>query len=87
LQAVKNGQVELLIVEKDYKLKGCLCEHCQIVRAGPVKDCPMCGRSTSEVDVIEEIIEFAGRTNADIEFTEGEEIADLGHVAAILRYK
>ncbi len=87
LQAVKNGQVELLIVEKDYKLKGCLCEHCQIVRAGHVKDCPMCGRPTSEVDVIEEIIEFAERTDADIEFTDDEEISNLGHVGAILRFK
>lgn len=87
LQAVKNGQVELLIVEKDYKLKGCLCEHCQIVRAGHVKNCPMCGRPTSEVDVIEEIIEFAERTDADIEFTDDEEISNLGHIGAILRFK
>ncbi len=87
LQVVKNGQVELLIVEKDYKLKGCLCEHCQIVRAGHVKNCPMCGRPTSEVDVIEEIIEFAERTDADIEFTDDEEISNLGHIGAILRFK
>ncbi len=87
LQAVKNGQVELLIVEKDYKLKGYLCEHCQIVRADHVKDCPMCGRPTSEVDVIEEIIEFAERTDADIEFTDDEEISNLGHIGAILRFK
>ncbi len=87
LQAVKNGQVELLIVEKDYKLKGGLCEHCQIVRAGHVKNCPMCGRPTSEVDVIEEIIEFAERTDADIEFTDDEEISNLGHIGAILRFK
>lgn len=87
LQAVKNGQVELLLVEKDYKIKGCLCENCQIVRSGPIKDCPICGGSTTEADVIEEIIEFAKRTDADIEFTADEEITQLGHVGAILRYK
>ena len=87
LQAVKNGQVELLIVEKDYKIKGWICEHCQIVKDGSVKECPYCGNSISEVDVIEEILEFAERTDAKIEFTDGEEIADLGHIGAILRYK
>ncbi len=87
LTAAKNGQIELLILQKDYKLKGCLCEHCQLVRAGPIKDCPICGQPTSEADVLEEIIEFAERTSADIEFTDDEEIANLGHVGALLRYK
>jgi len=87
LKAVKNGQVELLIVEKDYKLKGCICEHCQIVKAGPIKDCPVCGEPVSEADVIEEIIEFAERTDAEIEFTDYKEISKLGHIGGILRYK
>jgi len=87
LQAVKNGQVELLIVEKDYKLKGCICEHCQIVKAGPIKNCPVCGEPVSEVDVIEEIIKFAERTDAEIEFTDDKEISNLGHIGGILRYK
>ncbi len=87
LNAVKNGQVELLIIEKDYKLKGYLCEHCQLLKAGAIKNCPNCGSVTSEVDVIEEILEFAERTDAEIEFTDDEEIHNLGHVGAILRYK
>ena len=87
LKAAQNGQVELLIVEKDYKLKGCLCENCQILKAGPIKDCPICGGTTTEADVIEEIIEFAERTDAEIEFTSDEEIANLGHVGALLRFK
>ena len=87
LNAVKNGQVELLIIEKDYKLKGYICEHCQIVKPGYVKKCPVCGRPTSEADVFEEILEFAERTDAQIEFTDDPEISDLGHIGAILRYK
>ncbi|MBN2066354.1 MAG: hypothetical protein JW771_06065 [Candidatus Thermoplasmatota archaeon] len=87
LQAVKNGQVDLLLVEKDYKVKGCLCEHCQILRAGPINECPVCGGHTTEADVIEEIIEFAERTDATVEFSDDEELARLGHVGAILRYK
>ena len=87
LQAVKNGQVELLIIQKDYKIKGCICEHCQLVQPGSSKECPLCGNPTSEADVIEEILEFAERTGATVEFTDDEEIANLGHIGAILRFK
>jgi peptide chain release factor subunit 1 len=87
LKAVKNGQVELLIIEKDHKLRGWICENCQTVGEGAKTSCPYCGNKTSEVDVLEEILEFAKRTDAEIEFTSDPEIANLGHVGAILRFK
>ena len=87
LQAVKNGQVELLLIEKDYKPKGWICEHCQYVGEGTKNICPFCGKKVSEVDILEEILEFAERTDAEIEFTDNEEISDLGHIGGILRYK
>ncbi len=87
LKAVKNGQVDLLLIEKDYKTRGWVCENCQVVEEGISKSCPYCGNKTSEVDVIEEILEFAERTDANIEFTDSDEIANLGHVGAILRFK
>ena len=87
LDAVKNGQVDLLIIEKDYKKRGWICEHCQIVKEGKNKTCPYCNNKTSEVDIIEEILEFAERTKANIEFTDDEEMRNLGHVGAILRFK
>ena len=87
LEAARNGQIDVLVVEKDHKVKGCLCEHCQIINAGPIKDCPVCGGPTTEADIIEEIIEFSERTDARIEFTDDEEIAQLGHIAGLLRYK
>jgi len=87
LKAVKNGQVELLIIEKDKKIKGWICEKCQVIKTGSNDKCPYCSGPISEVDVLEEILEFAERTDAKIEFTEDEEIANLGHIGAILRYK
>jgi len=87
LNAVKNGQVDLLIIEKDYKLQGWICENCQVVNEGNKSICPYCGKKTSEVDVLEEILEFAKRTDAEIEFTDDEEIANLGHIGGILRFK
>ena len=87
LKAVKNGQVDLLIIQKDFKPQGWICEHCQVVEQGALKTCPYCGNKTSEVDVLEEILEFAERTDAEVEFTDDEEIKDLGHVGGILRFK
>jgi len=87
LDAVRNGQVELLLVEKNYTPRGWICENCQIVKEGIQRTCPCCGKKTSEVDIIEEILEFAERTDADVEFTDDKELANLGHVGAILRFK
>jgi len=87
LKAVINGQVELLLIQKDVKIKGWICEHCQIVEEGNKKTCPYCGGKTSEVDVLEEILEFAERTDAKVEFTDDEELKKLGYIAGILRFK
>jgi len=85
IEAAKNGQIEILFVEKGYKLRGWICEKCQVVEAGIKNECPYCHGKTSEVDVIEEIIEFAERTDALVNFIE--EMKKFGHVAALLRYK
>ncbi len=87
LKAAQNGQIDVLLVQKDFKVKGCLCEHCQILKSGPIKDCPVCGGPTTEADVIEEIIEFAERTGARVEFSDDEELAKLGHIGGLLRFK
>ncbi|KYK24881.1 hypothetical protein AYK24_05695 [Thermoplasmatales archaeon SG8-52-4] len=87
LQATKNGQVELLIIEKDRKIPGWICENCQIVGEKIKKSCPNCGKKTSKIDILEEILEFAERTDAKIEFTDDKEMSVLGHIGAILRFK
>jgi peptide chain release factor subunit 1 len=87
IDAVKNGKAELLLVEEGFKMRGWVCEHCQITGRSTATTCPNCGNKTSEVDLIEEIIELAERTDVRVEFTDNEEIKKLGHVAALLRYK
>ncbi len=86
-RAAQNGQVEVLLVEKDYRLPGWICERCQLVRPGAAARCSSCGQPVSKVDVVEEIIEFAERTDAAVEFPAGEAMEDFGHVAALLRYR
>ena len=85
-EATHNGQVEILLIEKDYRLPGWICERCQLVRPGRATTCSNCGQPVSKVDVFEEIIEFAERTDATIEFLDGKMLQDFGHVAALLRY-
>lgn len=86
--AVRNGQIELLLVGKGYKIRGWICEKCQAVDAGARNKCPYCGSRTSEVDVIEELIEFAERADTKIEFVEDNPVLnELGGVGGLLRFK
>jgi peptide chain release factor subunit 1 len=87
VDAARNGQVTALLVEKDYRLRGWKCEHCQLVDKGISALCPVCGNKTARVDVIEELIEFAENTDSIVEFTSNENIKKIGRVAALLRYK
>jgi len=89
LEKVMNGQVELLMVDRNYHQNGWKCERCQILekdRKGIRINCPICGNTMSEVDVIEEIIEYAGRMDTRVEFVETEDLKDLGSIVALLRY-
>ena len=87
LNAAKNGQVEVLLVEKDYKQRGWKCEHCQSAGDGILASCPVCGKETAEADIVEELVRFAEETDSLVEFTSNEDIKRIGHVAGLLRYK
>jgi peptide chain release factor subunit 1 len=87
LAAVKNGQVEALLVEKEVTQKGWICEHCQIIEDGTVSVCPRCGKNTSEVNIIEEIIKIAEHTGAIVEFSPDENLKKIGPVVGLLRFK
>jgi uncharacterized OB-fold protein len=72
VQALHKGAIDN--IPKDslsgYKIRGWICEKCQTVDSGVKDKCPYCGSRTSEVDVIEELIEFAERTDTKVEFVE-----------------
>jgi peptide chain release factor subunit 1 len=87
LDAVKNGQVEALLVEKDVKQKGWICEQCQLLEDGMLSFCPRCGKKTSEVNIIEEIIKIAERTGAIVGFSQDENLKKIGPVVGLLRFK
>ena len=87
IAAVKNGQVEALLVEKDVKQKGWICEQCQLLEDGMLSLCPRCGKKTSEVNIIEEIIKIAERTGAIVGFSQDENLKKIGPVVGLLRFK
>jgi peptide chain release factor subunit 1 len=87
LDAVKNGQVEALLVEKDAKQKGWICEECQLLDDGMLSLCPRCGKKTSEVNIIEEIIKIAERIGAIVGFSLDENLKKIGPVVGLLRFK
>ena len=88
IDAVKNGHLELLLVSKGYKQGGWKCEKCQLIDSDLMDLCPNCSGNVSQVDVIEEIIEFAQRTNTKIEFVDDNPILhELGGVGGLLRFK
>jgi len=87
IDAVKNGQIELLLVSIGHKLSGWICEKCQLFDSGINDKCPNCSGKVAEVDVIEEIIDFAKRTGAKIDFVDDNPILqDLGGVGGLLRF-
>jgi len=87
LAAVRNGPVEALLMEKEAKQRGWVCERCHLLDIGVVSRCPSCGKNTSEVDIIEEIVKLAKRTGAIVEFSSDERLQKIGPVVGLLRFK
>ena len=86
--AARNGIVKELFILKGMPIPGWICENCQAVEKGVKRtSCPYCKGPTSQVDVVEEIIEFVLRGGGELEFIdESPYLEKLGGVGAILRY-
>lgn len=88
IDILKKGDIELLLVSNGYRLRGWICEKCQLFNSGIKNKCPNCSGKVAKVDVIEKIIELAERTSAKIEFVDDNPILqDLGGVGGLLRFK
>jgi len=86
--AVRNGQAELLLILRGCRLRGWVCEKCQLFGMGAAAKCPGCSGAVSEADVIEEITELAERSDTKIEFVDDSTLLnELGGVGGFLRYR
>lgn len=86
--AVRRGQAELLLVSRGLQIPGWKCERCQRAERGKEMVCPGCSGPSTRVDLIEELVERASRTGAQVDFIpESETLEGLGRLGALLRYK
>lgn len=84
--ALVLGRVAMLLLEDDFEAKGWVCETCKAFAEGPGK-CSRCGGSLSAADLVNELVEMAHRTNAEVQHVKVSPFLDsIGGVGAILRY-
>lgn len=87
LEALREGRVQILVVDRESELRGARCRDCERVDASLVSECPVCGGEVFEVDLDNELVEFAERTGAEVETADPtEQLRAWGGVAALLRY-
>lgn len=89
LYALKSGQVEEIIIDRDYKATGGRCRVCENLESGDVDICSKCGSdSLFVVDLINEIVELAKQSSATVDFCDRiDTLKEAGEIAAFLRYK
>jgi len=89
LDAVKSGQAEAIIVNRDYQAPGKRCRACEHLEASNVDICSKCGSdSLFTVDLVNEIVEAAKQSSASVDFCDTiESLKNAGEIAALLRYK
>ena len=87
-QAVVAGRVEKVLVHADLKPKGWKCERCDVMEEGEAETCILCDERVFPVDLVEEIVEYAQKTDAEvIFFREGHPILEgMGGIGAFLRF-
>lgn len=86
VRAARDGRVALLMVLKDHKAGGAKCEaHQSYFEAGAT--CHACGEKGTQVDLLNEAVEHAVRSEARIEFvTDAPLIRAAGGLGALLRW-
>jgi peptide chain release factor subunit 1 len=88
LKALQMGRVDTLMVARDAEIEGSRCRDCENLARGLPKTCYQCGsKDLFAVDLVNELVELAAQTSADVDFVDPfDGLAEVGHVAALLRY-
>jgi peptide chain release factor subunit 1 len=90
LEAIVERQVQLLVVEEDFRQPGFECPYCQYLVAIETAHCPLCDTPLDpQVDIVERAVERTIDQQAAIEILRGEArqaLAAHGHIGALLRY-
>lgn len=88
LEAARQGRVEVMLVARDAEIEGSRCRDCEHLAHGLPETCYVCGsKDLFAVDLVNELVELLAQTSAEADFTDPfDALADVGHVAALLRY-
>jgi peptide subunit release factor 1 (eRF1) len=89
LRSLEMGEVQTLLMTEKYSAHAVECCSCGHLDAHMVRYCPLCGRSTKELeDVCEAIVPAAIRRGIELFYVKDEPALDhVGNIAALLRFR
>ena len=89
LRSLEMGEVQVLLIAENYSAHAVECTSCGHLDAHMVRYCPVCGRSTQELeDVCEAIVPAAIRRDVELVYVRDEpEFDQVGSIAALLRFR
>jgi peptide subunit release factor 1 (eRF1) len=89
LRALEQGEVETLIMARDYTSRAVECTNCRHLDSHIVRYCPVCGRATRQLeDVCEAVVPNAVRNNIGLVLLPPDDSLDgIGNIAAMLRFR
>jgi peptide subunit release factor 1 (eRF1) len=89
LRSVELGEVETLLMTRDYSAHAVECTNCRHLDSHLVAYCPVCGRSTRQLeDVCEALVPTAVRNNIGLVlFPANDSLDRVGNIAALLRFR
>jgi peptide subunit release factor 1 (eRF1) len=88
LDALRQGRVDAMIVNRDAKLPATHCRACDEPAAGEREQCPHCGADdVFAVGLVDTLTRLAEKTGAEVEFVDPiDGLTRVGGVAALLRW-
>jgi len=89
LRSLEMGEVQVLLMADNYSARAVECGSCGHLDAHMVQYCPVCGRSTQELeDVADAIVPAAIRRDVELVYVKDDpEFDRVGSIAALLRFR
>ena len=89
LRATEQGEVETIIMAREYSARAVECTNCRHLDSHLVPYCPVCGRSTRQLDdICEALVPFAVRNNLRLVLLPpNDSLNQVGNIAAVLRFR
>lgn len=88
-ESLKMGNVEQIIVDRDFKPHGFRCRDCENLIIDEVNSCTNCqSESIFQVDIINELTELSKQCSSEIDFVDPiDSLTKAGRIGALLRFK